>query len=500
MERRASGQGYSALHASLGFVLLAGALITSAADKSGVGPNTISVPKGPGSIEGLGESFQPTLNTGIAKYSVALKVPPGTAGHHPDLKLVYEGGGGNGPLGFGWQLPMQLVQRRTDEGIPTYGEDVGFFRADTFINDMKEELVPLTNGFYFSKNEGTFIRYTQVSNHWEGTLPDGTRLQFGLTDSARIQETNNAHVFAWLLEKETDTHGNTIVYSYSAFPDDQNRNQKYLTGITYGPGAPPWASFHFVTFVYEDRPDWFEDCRSGFVVRTGKRLKRKIIGTQGPTLAGHLQGDFNNDGAPDNLVRIYELDYLKYASTNSFWSLLASVQTIGADGTNALPASTFGYSVCNPPDRLSAAGQIITDVNEPTWVMDNQLVDLVDLNGDGLPDILKAGGRAWLCLSRTLRPRRPSAARMSRQPTWISTNASISSGAYPQGPGLTTRSGSTSATSNTPRALPCPGQRSHVLLAGCPNCRLQRRPRSGHPAVASDRPDRHGGPGLRPFL
>ena len=35
-----------------------------AADKSGVSPTTISLPKGPGSVEGLGESFQPTLNTG----------------------------------------------------------------------------------------------------------------------------------------------------------------------------------------------------------------------------------------------------------------------------------------------------------------------------------------------------------------------------------------------------------------------------------------------------
>src|SRR5437660_6457149 len=58
-----------------------------AADKSGVSPNTISLPKGPGSIEGLGESFQPTLNTGTAKYSIALKVPPGTAGHTPELRL-----------------------------------------------------------------------------------------------------------------------------------------------------------------------------------------------------------------------------------------------------------------------------------------------------------------------------------------------------------------------------------------------------------------------------
>jgi hypothetical protein len=110
-----------------------------AADKSGVSPNTISLPKGPGSIEGLGESFQPTLNTGTAKYGIRLTIPPGTAGHAPSLALHYEGGNGNGPLGYGWRLPLAFVQRQTDKGIPTYGEAVGFTRADQFINDAKEE-------------------------------------------------------------------------------------------------------------------------------------------------------------------------------------------------------------------------------------------------------------------------------------------------------------------------------------------------------------------------
>ena len=62
-----------------------------AADKSGVSPNTISLPKGPGSIEGLGESFQPTLNTGTAKYGVRLTVPPGVAGQTPGLALLVLG-------------------------------------------------------------------------------------------------------------------------------------------------------------------------------------------------------------------------------------------------------------------------------------------------------------------------------------------------------------------------------------------------------------------------
>ena len=53
------------------------------ADKSGVRPNVISVPGGPGTIGGLGEQFEPTLNTGSATYDVALDVPPGTAGFSP---------------------------------------------------------------------------------------------------------------------------------------------------------------------------------------------------------------------------------------------------------------------------------------------------------------------------------------------------------------------------------------------------------------------------------
>ena len=67
-----------------------------AEDKNGVAPNTISLPSGPGSIEGLGEAFQPMLNTGTAKYSVNIALPAGVAGHTPSLSLNYESGFGDG--------------------------------------------------------------------------------------------------------------------------------------------------------------------------------------------------------------------------------------------------------------------------------------------------------------------------------------------------------------------------------------------------------------------
>src|SRR5438876_6745042 len=107
-------------HSSFPLLALLICFTAAAADKSGVSPNAISLPKGPGSIEGLGESFQPTLNTGTAKYGIALKLPPGTAGQTPKLRLSYEGGSGNGPLGFGWNLSLPMIQRRTDKGTPLY--------------------------------------------------------------------------------------------------------------------------------------------------------------------------------------------------------------------------------------------------------------------------------------------------------------------------------------------------------------------------------------------
>lgn len=368
-----------------------------AQDKSGVTPNTISIPSGPGSIEGLGESFEPTLNTGTAKYRVNLTLPPGTAGNNPNLSLNYDGGNSNGILGYGWKLNMPFIQRQSDKGIPRYidntnsvdddgdGEVDEFDEKDRFINELKEELVPTPEGYYFCENEETFIRYRLVGDHWEGIMPDGTLMEFGVTRSARILDTLTGNTYCWNLERMTDTNGNTIIYTYASFPTKKNTNQQYLTKIEYGPGTPPWDNFHFIKFEYEARPDWFEDCRGGFIVRTGMRLKEIVIGTQGPTLIGHASSDFNGDGITDYLNRKYQLRY----EAHPHWSLLTSVTWIGADIISTFPPLAFSYTVSNPSTRISADGQIIGSLNTPNQVMDNQLVDLVDLNGDGLPDIIK---------------------------------------------------------------------------------------------------------------
>ncbi len=368
----------------------------STLDKSGVHPNAVSLPKGPGSIEGLGESFQPTLNTGTAKYGVQVAVPPGVAGHTPKIGLAYDGGNGNGPLGFGWSLTVPFVRRETDKGIPRYLDSP----ADVFINESSEELVPQADGNYFCKNEGAFIRYRRNGAGWEGTLPDGTRMDFGSTAASQITDETGTRAFSWLLEKITDPNGNEIVFGYLSFSRASDLNQKYLGTIKYGPGGQPWANYHMVVFTYETRDDWFEDGRAGFLIRTGQRLKTITVATHGPLLDGHRHDtDYDGDGQSDNLVRSYAMKY----EGHPHWSQLTSVTPFGADGVSTLPATTFTYTVCAPPDTLSASGAALGGDNEPAYGPDNPLVDLEDVNGDGVPDLLKTdayGGTHTVYINR----------------------------------------------------------------------------------------------------
>ena len=73
------------LTAVLATILVVGLASSAHAEKSGVRPNVIDLPKGPGSISGLGEQFEPNLATGSTSYTVNLAVPPGTRGVAPSL-------------------------------------------------------------------------------------------------------------------------------------------------------------------------------------------------------------------------------------------------------------------------------------------------------------------------------------------------------------------------------------------------------------------------------
>src|SRR5690606_3500766 len=164
--------------AALGLAVLLGLLMAPGAalaqDKSGVKPQVISLPSGPGSLEGLGETFEPDLNTGTSSYPVHFTAPPGRVGLQPQLSLTYDGGNANGPWGMGWKLSIPSLQRRTEEGLPSYDD-----LQDTFLFSNGEKLVRLVNGDYRFENESSFMRFRRLAGGgWEAHTPDGLRYVF----------------------------------------------------------------------------------------------------------------------------------------------------------------------------------------------------------------------------------------------------------------------------------------------------------------------------------
>ncbi|HVY30602.1 MAG TPA: SpvB/TcaC N-terminal domain-containing protein [Polyangiaceae bacterium] len=91
-------------------------------DKSGVTSQAISVPKGSGTIQGMGESFSAQLSTGIATFSVPFSLPAARGGAQPSLGLSYSSASGSGLAGMGWSVGVPYIARQTDRGLPGYDD------------------------------------------------------------------------------------------------------------------------------------------------------------------------------------------------------------------------------------------------------------------------------------------------------------------------------------------------------------------------------------------
>ena len=348
--------------------------------KSGVGPSVISLPSGPGSIEGLGESFEPQLNTGSSTYSISLETTPGIAGHQPSVSLSYNSGAGNDVLGIGWSLGVQSIQRQTDKGQPKYNGD------DTFIF-QGEELIPLVDGSYALKNTTSFLRFYRQGDSWLAKGPNGHQYRFGLYPSqnevfrgsrlginieTKISEYNPDfdHTYRWYLSEWSDTNGNKIEYYYSKNSDSNGR--LYPSEIRYNQHSDKYQS---VVFHYEDRPDVVTDYRSGFLIQTAQRLSKVQMFGFGQLareyrLAYELSGDDFVNPEPINKIKLG-------------YSQLAKVTQYGRDAKNYLPPLRLEYT-----SLLNIENAITSISGTPASLQFfNSNTEFMDVNADGLPDI-----------------------------------------------------------------------------------------------------------------
>ena len=256
-----------------------------AAEKSKTVAAAISLPKGGGAIKGIGEKFAANPVTGTGSLTVPIFTSPGRSGFSPQLSLSYDSGSGNGPFGFGWQLSIPAITRKTDKGLPRYQDDNGSSSPgaqpaelgvfDVFILSGAEDLVPKfakdggTDNFqrelngsvyvvqrYRPRIEGLFARIERWRNiasgdvHWKSVTKDNITSLYGQSVKSRITDPDDsARVFSWLLDQSHDDKGNVIVYEYKvedqvnvpASLPEHNRKagaNRYLKRIKYGNRFP----------------------------------------------------------------------------------------------------------------------------------------------------------------------------------------------------------------------------------------------------------------------
>ncbi|MGI0120395.1 SpvB/TcaC N-terminal domain-containing protein [Zooshikella sp. RANM57] len=203
--------------------------------------SSLNLPKGGGTIQGLGESVGSVGPMGMASMSIPLPISSGR-GYVPDLSLSYSSGSGNSEFGLGWSLPLMKISRRTNRGVPHYTDQ------DEFIGPDGEVMVPARNASgnvisrtcnqyndkplnatytvtqYLPRIEAAFslIEYwcndtTPEDNFWLIHQADGQLHCLGKTPIARTANpTDNTHIAEWWLEESVSPTHEHIVYLYKA--------------------------------------------------------------------------------------------------------------------------------------------------------------------------------------------------------------------------------------------------------------------------------------------
>lgn len=313
---------------------------------------------------------------GELTYSFAIPAVPGTAGMQPQFSLGYSSQAGPGIAGLGWSLSGLTNISRGPQTKAVDGVFVGvsLTATDRFYLDG-QRLIAINNGIYgangteYRTEMDSFSRI--VSYGASGSGPTyfkvwtkaGLCIEIGTTEDSRVNATGRNEILSWSVSRITDTAGNYMEYTYAK---DALRGTQLLSRVKYtgnvSQGVDCYASLRF---TYADRPD----------ISVGYMKGTKLASLQRLASVSSYFGETR--------VHTVSLGYTSRGVAQR--SLLTSITETGSDGTSTLPLSFeytptetgWTYSPLAPPIDLVTGDK-------------GQGTGFVDLNGDGLPDLVQS--------------------------------------------------------------------------------------------------------------
>lgn len=300
---------------------------------------------------------------GTASYSMALAVPPGTAGMAPQLSLNYSSDSGNGLLGLGWSLGGMTHIHRCGKTIAQDGVNgrISFNSGDRLCLDGQRLVLAntaLTDASYWAdgaeyRTEIDSFRRITLFNKPEGMTfkvesKDGRVTTYG-GGSATVQAVvspvasgteapqpnlaSKQGAQSWAIARVVDRMGNYITYEYAQDMSSGEHIPKY---IRYG-GAGK-SSHAAVAFEPEGRADAWKR----YIDETRNDLRQRIR-----TIRTYVGSNLDGAMATGDSRRVHEYKLVYDASPTSGRSLLSSVQACASspsDGSDTcLPETTFNW-------------------------------------------------------------------------------------------------------------------------------------------------------------
>ncbi|PFH46745.1 hypothetical protein AMATHDRAFT_183039 [Amanita thiersii Skay4041] len=308
----------------------------------------------------------------------------------PQLSLGYNSAATrHSILGRGWDL----IGVPTIERVPaTVAQDghrgtVQYNQFDCFA--LSGQRLIKISGSFKNRTEYRFeieqwsriFAYGDIGNptHWEQYLPDGTMRKFGNTEDSNIKALTgqaNPPTRVWAVSEFTDPFSNYISFAYSSLvkASEKPTGTFYLTRVTYGGNKKSKIPKEFrINFSYEERPDVSTRYLGGYIIKNNWRVK--TISTTVYTVEGSI----------DTPILQYAFAYTKsgLAKLTCLDSITlkdcvtgASIHPLKFRWTGSTPRTVF--------DPTKKIGELQADV---TTI--KQIIPL-DVNGNGTNDIVIA--------------------------------------------------------------------------------------------------------------
>ena len=322
-------------------------------------------------VNGIGDprSVVQTPSFGTISEQIALALPPGRRNLLPKLNFTYVSTGGVDLAGVGWQLETGHVDRSIQNGVPSFTD------ADPFtlsVGGGSSELAAIGGGNYRAKFESQYRLATKVGDSWQVREAQGTVYKFGSTADSKVSDPSGTLTASWMLDLIQDTNGNTITFKYL-----RDHGALYISEIDYAGYAPTSdPGFYKITFAYDSvqRPDARKNFASGIEIDRFLRLTRVSI------FAG---------SAP---VRSYVVNYT--TSPTNGRSLVSSLNLVGDDGTSTVTARSYSYQSRTNGWPTTSSGALPKSLNASDG--HDPGVRLIDVNGDNFVDLVDNGNAVYL--------------------------------------------------------------------------------------------------------